>query len=65
MIPDLVDLTEIARRHGTTVGTIQSWRRRHANFPAPLMVLAIGPVWDYATVRDWLARPRRPGRPRK
>jgi len=62
---DLVDLSEIAARHGTSVGTVQSWRHRHADFPAPLVTLRIGPVWDWAPVREWLARERKNGRPPK
>lgn len=60
---DLVDVVEISRRAGTTPGTVHSWRRRHASFPAPLVVLAIGPIWTWAPVRDWLGVARRPGRP--
>jgi hypothetical protein len=62
---DIVDITEIAKRAGTTPGTVHSWRARHADFPAPLVTLAIGPIWKWATVEKWLARPRRPGRPSK
>ena len=65
MTVDLVDLTEIALRAGTSVGTVQSWRQRHADFPAPLVRLAIGPVWDYPAVAEWLGRERRNGRPRR
>ena len=62
---DLVDLSEIAARAGTTPGTVQTWRHRHADFPAPLVQLRIGPVWDWPPVAAWLAKDRRPGRPRK
>lgn len=60
-----VSVTEIAALAGTTPGTVHSWRRRHADFPAPLAELAIGPVWHWSDVAAWLARPRKPGRPRK
>ena len=62
---DLVDMSAIADRAGTTPGMVRQWRYRHADFPAPLVALAIGPIWDWPAVRDWLARPRRPGRPRR
>lgn len=62
---DLVDMTEIARRHGTTVGTVRQWRNRHADFPPPVAELAIGPVWVWRDVAAWLAVPRKVGRPRK
>lgn len=65
MLTDLVDLTAIAERAGTTVGTVQAWRSRHADFPAPLVTLRIGPVWEWEPVSAWLAVERRPGRPRK
>lgn len=65
MTPDLVDVAAIASRAGTTPGTVHSWRRRHVDFPAPLVTLAIGPVWDWRDVAAWLGRARRPGRPRK
>jgi hypothetical protein len=62
---DLVDISEIAKRAGTTPGTVQTWRHRHADFPAPLVQLRIGPVWDWPPVAAWLAKDRKPGRPRK
>jgi len=64
-IGDLVSVTEIAQRAGTTPGMVHSWRRRHPDFPPPVAQLAIGPVWDWPPVAAWLARPRRTGRPRK
>lgn len=62
---DLVDVSEIAKRAGTTPGTVQSWRHRHADFPAPLVQLRIGPVWEWGAVVAWLRQERKPGRPRK
>jgi hypothetical protein len=62
---DIVDVTEIARRAGTTAGTVHSWRVRHEDFPAPLVTLAIGPIWKWRDVERWLAKPRRTGRPPK
>ena len=62
---DLVSVTEIADRAGTTPGTVHQWRRRHRDtFPAPVVTLAVGPVWEWQAVADWLARPRPAGRPR-
>jgi hypothetical protein len=55
---DIVDVTEIARRAGTTPGTIHSWRNRHADFPAPLVTLKIGPVWEWKPVDKWLTKRR-------
>lgn len=64
-LPIMVGRSEIAGRAGTSVGMIDAWRRRHADFPAPLVILAGGPVWAWPDVEAWLARPRLPGRPRK
>lgn len=51
---DLVSVAEIAARAGRSVNTIQSWRRRHADFPAPVASLAAGPVWTWAVVQRWI-----------
>jgi predicted nucleic acid-binding protein len=51
---DLVGVAEIAARSGHSANTIQSWRRRHATFPAPAADLASGPVWRWAPVRSWI-----------
>jgi uncharacterized protein len=61
--PDLVGVAEIATRSGRPINTVQSWRRRHADFPAPAIRLATGPVWRWRVVRDWISRriARRPG----
>jgi predicted nucleic acid-binding protein len=51
---DLVSVAEVAERAGTSVNTVQSWRRRHKGFPRPLVTLAAGPVWDWPTVEAWI-----------
>ena len=59
---DLVSVTELASRSGRSVNTIQSWRRRHRDFPVPVTRLAAGPVWEWPTVALWIgarARARR------
>jgi hypothetical protein len=56
---DIVDLTEIATRAGTTPGTVRSWRYRHPEFPQPVARLAVGPVWRWADVEPWLATRRK------
>lgn len=61
----LVGTAEIAERAGVQLATVHSWRARHANFPAPVVRLATGPVWDWREVEAWLAIPRRSGRPRQ
>lgn len=61
---DLVGVSEIAARAGVKADTIQAWRSRHATFPAPVIALAMGPVWDWSDVAAWLAIPRPAGRPK-
>jgi hypothetical protein len=58
---DLVSVTELASRSGRSVNTIQSWRRRHRDFPAPNVELAAGPIWLWGDVSAWIdQRSRRP-----
>ena len=52
--PDPVGIAEIAKRHGTTPGTIRSWRHRHDDFPAPIADLAMGPLFDWNDVQRFL-----------
>ena len=51
---DLVGETEIAGRAGVKAQTVYVWRRRHADFPAPDVELAMGPVWRWERVAGWL-----------
>jgi predicted nucleic acid-binding protein len=53
---DLVSVSELAARSGRSVNTIQSWRRRHADFPAPSVELAAGPIWLWGDVSAWIDR---------
>jgi predicted nucleic acid-binding protein len=56
---ELVSVAEVAARAGRSTNTIQSWRRRHPDFPAPVAQLATGPVWTWPPVAQWIAtRPR-------
>lgn len=58
-----VDVSAIAARSGRSLGVIHQWRRRHESFPAPIVVLATGPVWLWNEVQAWLDVPRVNGRP--
>jgi|GEM_PF-238279 Predicted nucleic acid-binding protein, contains PIN domain len=51
----LVGIAEIAARSGRSTNTIQSWRRRHPDFPTPVAQLATGPVWSWTPVAEWIA----------
>jgi uncharacterized protein len=53
---DLASVSELAARSGRSVNTIQSWRRRHADFPPPSVELAAGPIWLWRDVSAWIAR---------
>lgn len=51
---DVVSVAEIAARSGRPISTIQSWRRRHPDFPVPVASLAAGPVWTWPVVERWI-----------
>jgi predicted nucleic acid-binding protein len=55
---ELVGVAEIAARSGHPANTVQSWRRRHASFPAPAADLASGPVWRWPAVAEWIGQRR-------
>jgi hypothetical protein len=59
----LVDVSAIAARLGTSRGMIHQWRLRNVGFPDPLVTLAIGPVWLWPDVERWAAARRPNGRP--
>lgn len=51
---ELVSLAEIAEMAGVTRQAVANWTARHASFPAPLARLAAGPIWERASVAQWL-----------
>ena len=63
---ELVGPAEVAARARVDRSTITKWRRRHADFPAPLGMIGAGrvsprggapvgtPVWHWPTVEGWL-----------
>ena len=51
---ELVSVSEIAARARRPISTIQSWRRRHHDFPVPVASLAAGPVWTWPVVERWI-----------
>jgi predicted nucleic acid-binding protein len=55
-VSDLVSVSEMAARSGRSINTIQSWRRRHADFPTPNVELAAGPIWLWGDVSTWIER---------
>lgn len=54
-VSDLVSVAEIATRAGRPVNTIQSWRRRHNDFPSPVAQLAAGPIWNWPAIAMWIS----------
>jgi predicted nucleic acid-binding protein len=55
-VSDLVSVSEMAARSGRSINTIQSWRRRHPDFPSPNVELAAGPIWLWGDVSAWIER---------
>ena len=53
-IDDLVGAAEIAERLGlASSSVVRDWRRRHADFPQPVRVLRMGPLWSWTAVEAW------------
>lgn len=44
---------EIASRLGVEANTINVWKARHADFPAPVRRLKSGDLWDIREVQRW------------
>jgi hypothetical protein len=63
-IPKLAGIAEIA-----VLGRVSKQRAgqivKLPGFPVPVQELAMGPVWLEAEVSEFLATPRKPGRPPK
>jgi hypothetical protein len=51
---DLIGLHEIAASAGVTPSAVANWRKRFMDFPAPIVDLKSGPVFQGAHVRAWL-----------
>ncbi len=50
----LVGAKEIADRLGAKrPQVVYEWRRRHEDFPQPLVTLSIGSVWYWPDVERW------------
>lgn len=70
-IPKLAGLAEVAALLAARSGKAKVSRSyagqvaRHPEFPAPVQVLAMGPVWVEADVVKFIETPRMPGRKRK
>ena len=62
-----VGATEIAERAGVSQSAVSMWQKRHADFPKPVIELAMGPIWSWRDVEPWVERQKAkgPGRPKK
>ena len=59
---ELVGVTDIARRHGTSPGTVRVWRHRHPDFPKAVAFASGGSIYRWSEVEAWLrTRGRRNG----
>ena len=50
---DLVGVAEIAERLGVGTSVVHDWRRRHDDFPEPVLRLRMGLIWAWPDVRRW------------
>lgn len=54
-VDHLVGASEIADRLGlASSSVVRDWRRRHGDFPPPVLVLRMGPIWWWPQVEEWL-----------
>lgn len=50
----LVGLIEIAQAAGVRRPVVSMWRTRYADFPLPVQELAVGPVFWWPDIEEWL-----------
>lgn len=64
---NLVSAKEIADRLPgvSRPQVIYEWRRRHPDFPAPLVELSVGLVWNWPDVERWAKATGRIGQSRR
>ena len=55
-------IQEIANALDVSHSTVVNWRRRHADFPAPIATLSFGSIWDLPKVLAWAERKGLPRR---
>ncbi len=64
-MPELVGASEAAEILGVSRQRVHQLYRENAMFPAPLVQVAMGPLWDRKAIEAFRRRwERRPGRPR-
>jgi hypothetical protein len=64
-LEDLVGSVEIAQRMGVKDhNVVNTWRRRHPDFPGPILTLRLGRIWSWSEVERWARATGRQIRPR-
>ena len=58
-------LTEIAAMFGISRQAMSNWTSRYEGFPAPVAVLAMGPLYRLSDVRAWAKRVSRDTTPQR
>jgi cellulose biosynthesis protein BcsQ len=53
---DLIGLYEIAQLAGVSSAAVGNWRKRYADFPAPVKQLQSGPVFQRTQILHWLRK---------
>jgi hypothetical protein len=53
ILADLVGPVEVADMLGVKVNTIAQWRKRFADFPAPLIELSGTYIWNRHQITEW------------
>jgi Z1 domain len=56
MTESLIGVYEIAEMANVSASAVANWRKRFADFPAPLAELKSGPVFSESQIKLWLAR---------
>lgn len=52
----LVGIAEIAEQNDVTGPAVQNWRHRYEDFPEPIVVLRMGPVFDADEINEWITK---------
>jgi hypothetical protein len=53
---ELIGLHEVAAMANVTTSAVANWRKRFPDFPAPVVDLKSGPVFQGAQIKAWLAK---------
>jgi len=57
---DLIGLYEVAQLANVNTSAVGNWRKRHLDFPVPIMQLKSGPVFQRRQILNWLRKKERP-----